>query len=304
MKVLVTGGAGFIGSHIVDKLIQSGHRVIIVDNLASGKKENINPKAEFYEVDIRNMPDLEKIFREESPDIVNHHAAQNDVTTSMKDPAFDASVNILGSLNLINLSVTYKIKKFIFASTSVVYPDTNDLPTSEEYLIKPISAYGISKYAIEQYLKLYNENYGLKYTIFRYGNVYGPRQDPNGESGVVAIFSKQISEGIRPTIFGDGNKTRDYIHIDDVISANMLVLDKLGNGNVYNLGWGREISDFEVLDTVRKTLGVKVDPIYGKKRKGEHSRVCLDPSKAKAEIGWIPKVSFEVGIPQYSKLLQ
>lgn len=307
MKVLVTGGAGFIGSHISDKLIENGHEVVIIDDLSSGKKENINPKAIFYKLDIKDKDGLEKVFIIEKPDIVSHHAAQADVVKSMNDPSFDAKINILGSLNIIQPCIKYNVQKIIFASTSVVYPDTNELPTKENYLIKPISAYGVTKYVVECYLQLFYESCGLRYTAFRYGNVYGPRQNPNGESGVIAIFSKQLSSGKTPTIFGDGNKTRDYVHIDDVVSVNMLVLDKSGDGNVYNIGCGKEIKDIEVFNAIKKTLRVNIDPIFAKKRKGEHSRVCLDSNKAEKELVWKPKVAFEEGILQtvsyYSNLI-
>ena len=297
MKVLVTGGAGFIGSHVVDKLIEKEYQVIVVDNLSTGRKKNINPRAKFFKVDIRDSAELERLFSEEKPSIVIHHAAQTDVTRSMRDPFFDSQVNITGSLNIITLSLKYGVKKIIYASTSAVYPEPVYLPVDERHPIKPLSAYGVTKYAIEHYLHLYYENYGLRYTAFRYGNVYGPRQDPHGESGVVAIFSEQMLKGIHPTIFGDGTKTRDYIHIDDIVEANILVTDSAGDGEVFNLGWGKEVTDFEVFDAVRRAMGIQVEPIYSKKRSGELDRICLDITKAKSQLNWEPKVSLEDGIP-------
>lgn len=297
MKVLVTGGAGFIGSHIADKLIEIGHEVVIVDDLSMGKKGNINPHAKFYNLDVRDLAGLEKLFITEKPDIVNHHAAQSDVTKSMVDPTFDAGVNILGSLNIINLSLKYKVKKIIFASTSVVYPEPEYIPVDEKHTIKPISNYGISKYAVECYLRLYYETYGLNYCAFRYGNVYGPRQDPNGESGVVAIFAKQMFSGVQPTIFGNGKKTRDYVYIDDVVNANIIAIKQFSGGDMFNISCEIETTDFEVFDAVRKSAGKNIEPTYKKKRPGELDRGCLANKKAKSVLGWMPKVTFEAGIP-------
>lgn len=284
MKILITGGAGFIGSHIGDKLAEMGNRVIIVDDLSAGKEENINPQASFYKLDIRDRESLERVFAQEQPEIVNHHAAQTDVRRSMQDPIFDAQVNVLGSINVIDLSLKYRVRKVIFASTSAVYPEPKYLPADERHPINPLSAYGISKYTTEHYLHLYFDTYGLRYTTFRYGNVYGPRQYPDGEAGVVAIFSEQMLSGVQPTIFGDGSKTRDYVNIDDIVRANMLVMEGLGDGQVFNLGWAREVTDFEVFDAVRKAVGVEVEPVYDKKRPGEVERICLDSSKAKARL--------------------
>ena len=296
MKVLLTGGAGFIGSHIADKLVEEGNEVIIVDNLSTGKKKNLNPKAKFYDVDITNINALEEVFSKEKPDIVNHHAAQTDVRHSMRDPNFDAMVNVLGSLNILQLCSKYRVKKIIYASTSAVYNEPLYVPMDEKHPIDPLSGYGVTKYTVELYLRVYSQNYGISYTIFRYGNVYGPRQDPYGECGVVAIFSEQMLTGIQPTIFGDGSKTRDYVYVSDIVDANIFAMNGLGDGEVFNLGWGKEITDFEVFDAVRKALGVQVEPIYSKKRPGEVDRVCLNSSKAKTKLGWKPKVNFEEGI--------
>lgn len=297
MKILVTGGAGFIGSHIVDRLLKDGHQVVIVDNLATGQERNLNPHARFYKVDIRDTKSLEELFTQEQPDIVNHHAAQTDVRRSMSDPFWDAQVNTLGSLNIIHLSLRYGVKKIIHASTCAVYPDLDYFPADENHPIKPLSAYGVSKRTIEHYLHLYYESYGLPYTAFRYGNVYGPRQDPHGECGVVAIFSEQMLTGIQPTIFGDGSKTRDYIYVGDVVEANILVMGKAGDGEIFNLGWGQEVTDFEVFATVRRALDIKVEPIYSNKRPGEVDRVSLDSSKARSLLKWKPQIKFGDGIP-------
>lgn len=296
MNVLVTGGAGFIGSHLVDALVARGDRVIVVDDLSTGHQTHVNPRAPFHRIDLRDAAALERVFVEEHPEVVSHHAAHADVRRSMADPAFDAHVNILGSINLLQCCVKYGVKKLVFASTSAVYPEPQRVPVDEHHPVRPQSAYGMSKYAIEQYLAFYRDAYQLRSTIFRYGNVFGPRQDPHGEAGVVGIFSHQLLTGVQPTIFGDGHKTRDYIDVEDVVAANLLALDGAGDDEVFNLGWGREITDFQVFDTIRRTAGVRIEPRYASKRPGESDRIALDASKAKARIGWSPHVPFEEGI--------
>lgn len=297
MKVLVTGGAGFIGSHIVDKFTSMGHECIVVDNLLTGKEHNVNPKAIFYKVNISDREEMEKVFLKERPDIVNHHAAQIDVRKSVRDPVYDAQVNILGSLSLIELSREYRVKKFIYASTGgALYGEPLYLPADEDYPIYPLSNYGVSKHTVEHYLHVFNGLYGLRYTVLRYGNVYGPRQNPYGEAGVVAIFSEQMLAGERPTIFGDGSKTRDYIFVDDVVDANIVVMDNSGDNEVFNLGCGKEVSDQKVFETIRDELKVDIKPIYDKKRPGEVDRICLNNTKIKRWLDWQPKVSFEDGI--------
>ncbi len=304
MNVLVTGGAGFVGSHLVDALLARGDRPIVVDDISTGKVENLNPAALFYQLDIREFTALEQVFIQERPEVLNHHAAQTDVRRSMVDPAYDAQVNVLGLVNLLQLCVKYKVRKLVFASSSSVYPEPEYIPTDEAHPIRPLSAYGLSKWVGEKYLEFYGDVYGLRFTIFRYGNVYGSRQDPNGEAGVVAIFSEQMLTGVRPTIFGDGKKTRDYIYVEDVVSANLLVMEGAGDGEVFNLACERQVTDYEVFETVRSALGVEVEPIYGKKRSGELDTVCLDISKARNQLGWSPRTAFERGVPlavQYYK---
>lgn len=297
MKILVTGGAGFIASHLVDRLIAEGHCVIVVDNLSAGRKENVNPKALFYKVDICDSIALEDVFKKEMPEIVDHHAAQVNVTKSVEKPIYDANVNILGSLNLCELSKKYQIEKFIYASTGgAVYGEPKNLPVKETYPIEPLSQYGVSKHTVEHYLSIFYKLYGLNFTVLRYPNVYGPRQSPHGEAGVVAIFSELILQNKRPTIFGDGSKTRDYVYVEDLIMANLSVLNNVGNGEMYNLGWGREISDLEVFNTVRRALESDIDPIFSKKRPGEIDHISLDSSKAMKELKWTPKVTFEEGV--------
>ena len=297
MKILVTGGAGFIASHLVDRLVADGHRVIVVDNLSAGRRENVNTKALFYEVDICDAASLEEVFKKEKPDIVDHHAAHVNVRKSVEMPAYDANINILGSLNLCELSKKYQIKKFIYVSTSgAVYGEPKILPVTETCPVEPLSQYGVSKHTVEHYLSIFYKLYGLNFTILRYPNVYGPRQSPHGEAGVVAIFSELLLQDMRPTIFGDGSKTRDYVYVDDIINANMTVMNNLGNGEIYNLGWGKEISDLEVFQTVRRALASNIEPVFGQKRPGEIDHISLDSSKATAELKWRPKVTFEEGI--------
>jgi len=297
VKILVTGGAGFIASHLVDRLVADGHHVVVVDNLTAGQRENVNPKALFYEVNICDAVSLEEVFRKEKPEVVDHHAAHVNVRKSVEMPAYDANINILGSLNLCELSKKYQVKKFIYVSTGgAVYGEPKVLPVKETCPVEPLSQYGVSKHTVEHYLSIFYKLYGLNFTILRYPNVYGPRQSPHGEAGVVAIFSELLLQNIRPTIFGDGTKTRDYVYVDDIINANMIVLNNVGNGEIYNLGWGKEISDFEVFHTVRRALASNIEPIFGKKRPGEIDHISLDSSKAMEELKWKPKVTFEKGI--------
>ncbi|HHT9106029.1 MAG TPA: NAD-dependent epimerase/dehydratase family protein [Candidatus Wujingus californicus] len=297
MKTLVTGGAGFIASHLVDRLIDEGHSVVVVDNLSAGRFENVNKSATFYKIDICNSTDLEVIFNKERPEVVNHHAAQVNVRKSVDTPMYDANVNILGSLNLCELSRKFQVKKFIYASTGgAVYGEPKSLPVKETCPVEPISQYGVSKHTVEHYLYIFYKLYGLNFTVLRYPNVYGPRQSPHGEAGVIAIFSEQILKNKRPTIFGDGSKTRDYVYVGDIITANMTVLNNSGNGEIYNLGWGREITDYEVFEMVRRSLLSNIEPIFGQKRPGEIEHISLDSSKATKALGWKPKITFEEGV--------
>ena len=297
MKTLVTGGAGFIASHLVDRLIGEGHSVVVVDNLSAGRFENVNKSATFYKIDICNSTALELIFKKERPEVVNHHAAQVNVRKSVDTPMYDANVNILGSLNLCELSRKFQVKKFIYASTGgAVYGEPKSLPVKETCPVEPISQYGASKHTVEHYLYIFYKLYGLNFTVLRYPNVYGPRQSPHGEAGVIAIFSEQILKNKRPTIFGDGSKTRDYVYVGDIITANMTVLNNSGNGEIYNLGWGKEITDYEVFETVRRAFLSNIKPIFGQKRPGEIEHISLDSSKATKALGWKPKITFEEGV--------
>jgi len=295
MKFLVTGGAGFIGSNVVDGLIEAGYEVVVVDNLITGKRENVNPKARFYRVDITS-PDLEEVFERERPDYVNHHAAQMNVRKSVDDPMYDARVNVLGSVNLLELCRRYEVKKVIYASTGgAVYGEPLYLPVDEDHPVNPLSPYGVTKHTVEHYLYFYGANYGLRYTILRYPNIYGPRQDPHGEAGVVAIFTEKMLRNERPTIFGDGTQTRDYVYVGDVVTANLLAIDK-GDGEIYNVGTGVETSVNELFELLREAVGVDLEPIYGERRLGEVYRIAITNDKIYRDFGWKPQTPLKEGL--------
>jgi len=295
MKFLVTGGAGFIGSNVVDGLIEAGHEVVVVDNLITGKRGNVNPKARFYRVDITS-PDLEEVFERERPDYVNHHAAQMNVRKSVDDPMYDAKVNVLGSVNLLELCRRYEVKKVIYASTGgAVYGEPLYLPVDEDHPVNPLSPYGVTKHTVEHYLYFYGANYGLRYTILRYPNIYGPRQAPHGEAGVVAIFTEKMLRNERPTIFGDGTQTRDYVYVGDVVTANLLAIDK-GDGEIYNVGTGVETSVNELFKLLKEAVGVDLEPIYGERRLGEVYRIAITNDKIYRDFGWKPQTPLKEGL--------
>lgn len=296
MKCLVTGGAGFIGSHIVDALFEAGHEVVVVDDLSTGKRANLNPHARFYEMDIRS-PELPALFAREKPDVVSHQAAQMDVRRAVREPAFDASVNVIGALNVLESARHSGVQKILFASTGgAVYGEPRHVPVEEEHPIAPMSPYGLTKYTFEQYLGLYRRLYGMAYVALRYPNVYGPRQDPHGEAGVVAIFTRQMLAGEQPIIFGDGSKSRDYVHVSDVAAATRMLVAYGDEGSVFNLGFGLEVTDRMIFDAVRDALGVKVEPRFGEVRPGEVSRIALDASRIRAARGWQPTLGYREGI--------
>ena len=298
MNVLVTGGAGFIGSHLVNTLLKEGHSVAVIDDLSRGVAEHLDPRARVYRVSITDSAAVEEVFAKEHPDLVNHHAAQTDVRRSMADPIFDAQVNVLGSVSLLQLSVKYDVSRFVLASTSAVYSEPAYLPMDESHPTAPQSAYGASKPSAENYVRFYADVHGLPYKIFRYGNVYGPRQNPKGEAGVVAIFAGQLLEGGQPTIFGDGTKTRDYVFVQDIVNANLIAMGQQGDNETFNLSRGREVSDLEIFEAVRSAAGVQMEPLYAAKRPGEADSVCLDSSLAKRLLGWVPTVPLDEGIAQ------
>ncbi|NOX97338.1 MAG: SDR family oxidoreductase [Nitrospirae bacterium] len=296
-KVLVTGGAGFIGSHLVDSLIKEGYQVVIVDDLSHGKKENLNSQAKFYEMDIRDSR-LEEVFKEEKPDYVDHHAAQMDIRKSVADPQFDAEVNIIGTLNILENCRKHGVKKVIFASSGgAIYGEGNDnLPFDEKSLVKPLSPYGVGKCTGEYYLYFYRETYGLDFTALRYGNVYGPRQDPEGEAGVIAIFIRAMLQNESISIFGDGEQLRDYVYVEDVVRANVLSLNKGEGGDVINIGTARGVSVNELFKNLAEITGFPGKPVYHPSRAGEILKTYLNFSRAKTVLGWRPEMTLEEGL--------
>ena len=298
MRVLVTGGAGFIGSHIVDGLVAKGHTVFIVDDLSEGNRANINPDACLFDVNVNDADGLQRAFAEAKPDVVSHHAAQISVRNSMYDPTHDAQVNIIGSLNVLQAAVKHDVERFIFASTSVVYAKPNHLPMDETHPLSPESVYGVSKLSVESFIRLYTDTYGIKHKIFRYGNVFGPRQNPHGEAGVVAIFTRQFMRGEQPTIFGDGSKTRDYVFVSDVVSASIAAMGAAGDNDTYNIARGIGVSDYEMFDTVAAATDSSMQPKYAPVRPGEPEHISLDPTKAQEILSWHPRVTLSDGIAQ------
>ena len=296
MKILVTGGAGFIGSHVVDVYINAGHQVAVIDNLSTGRREHVNPQATFYNADVRDRHAVFEIIEREKPDLVNHHAAQVNVRASLDDPTTDAEINVLGTLNLLDASAKSGVKRFIFISSGgAVYGEADQIPTPEDYPARPISHYGAAKLAGEHYCHVYYAVYSMPYVVLRYANVYGPRQDPKGEAGVTAIFAQLMLQGQRPRIFGDGTKTRDYVHVSDVARANLLALQFDGVG-VFNIGTGAQISDRQVFDAVAAAVGYQGEPEYTPFRPGEVKHSAVDPSLAAEKLGWQPQVRFDEGI--------
>jgi len=296
MKVLVTGGAGFIASHVVDGYVSLGHDVVVVDDLSRGSKRNLNPKARFHQVDIRDAKGLQSVFAAEKPDVVNHHAAQMDVRRAVREPGFDADVNVLGSINLLGLAVEHQVRRVVYVSTAgAAYGEPKQLPVAEDAPVNPITPYGISKHTVEHYLFTYNSLYGLPYVVLRYGNVYGPRQSSKGEAGVFAIFAEQMLAGEQPMIFGDGSKTRDYVYISDAVAANVAALT-LGTGEIFNIGSGVPTPDEEIFRLVRDQLGLKeLQPKCADRRPGEIEHITLDISKARRMLGWQPRVDIAEG---------
>jgi len=327
-KVLVTGGAGFIGSHIVDLLIDNNYKVVIVDDLSSGREENVNKEARFYKLNITDQNGLAEVFKQEKPDYVCHEAAQISVSFSVRDSLFDAQTNILGSLNLLQCCVNYRTKGIVFASSGgTIYGEPENFPITEDYPFRPQSPYGISKVAVEHYLDFYQKNYHLPYVALRYGNVYGPRQDPYGEAGVIAIFIEKMIKDEIPTINGDGEYIRDYIYVGDVAQANLLALQNMVKlskvvqkiekakekeaktetetktktepeikFNGFNLGTGRGVSVNEIFSLLKEIIKFPYPAHYGPPRAGDLKKNILDCHLIKDVLGWQPKFDFSAGL--------
>jgi UDP-glucose 4-epimerase len=297
MRVLLTGGAGFIGSHVAEALLSRGHEVAIVDNLSSGKRENVPEGALFYEIDIRSGCD--EVFKEFAPEVLSHQAAQMDVRRSVAEPDFDAEVNVLGTVRLLENCARRGVSKVVFASTGgAIYGEQQAFPAAEDHPQYPVSPYGISKLAVERYLHYYHAQYGLPYVALRYANVYGPRQDPHGEAGVVAIFCGNLVEGRTSTINGSGQQTRDYVYVGDVARANVLALENDVPPEAYNIGIGAETSVNRLYKLLQEASGKDLPPKHGLAKPGEQLRSSVDPSLAGYALGWRPEVDLATGLKE------
>lgn len=294
-KILVTGGAGFIGSHIVDTYINEGHEVVVVDNLSSGSLAFLNPKAHFYEIDIRS-PKIGDVFEQHKPDYVNHLAAQIDVRRSVEEPMFDAEVNIIGSINVLEFCIKHGVKKFLFASTGgAIYGDPEILPAPEECPPHPKCQYATSKLGFEHYLELYRLLYNLRYTILRFPNVYGPRQNPEGEAGVCSILIGMMLRGKTPSLYGFGQAQRDYVYVGDIARASVLALEK-GDGEIINLGSGKGTPVIELFEAIKTLIGFEGEPVLKPLRPGEWQASYITGEKAKRILGWEPEMDLKEGL--------
>jgi UDP-glucose 4-epimerase len=295
MKILITGGAGFIGSHIQDAYLAQGHEVAVLDNLLTGRKENLNKKSRFYEEDIRSAR-IDSIIKEFRPDILNLHAAQMDVRKSVEDPKYDCDVNGMGFLNLLEAGRKWGVRKVVFASSGgAVYGEQVAYPADESHPTNPVSPYGITKLLGDKYLQFYQDTHGMDFVSLRYANVYGPRQNPHGEAGVVAIFTTKLLSGQIPTINGDGLQTRDYVFVEDVVRANILALQEEARG-IYNIGTGVETNVVEIYQTLARVLGVDKKAKHGPAKPGEQQRSVISSEKIKKELAWRPESSLAQGL--------
>jgi UDP-glucose 4-epimerase len=297
VRVLVTGGAGFIGSHVAEALAAAGHEVLALDDLSAGDRANVPAGVRFEQVDIRDRAALLRAVEAFRPEAVNHQAAQTNLRFSVEQPVADARVNVLGTLHVVEAALAVGARRFLYASTGgAVYGEPERLPADEDTPIRPLAPYGFHKFLGEEILRLAAAQGNMAPCTLRYANVYGPRQNPKGEAGVVAIFAMQMLRGERPTIFGDGSKTRDYVFVEDVVRANLLAMEKAPAGACYNIGTGRPTTDQRVFDLVRGAVGADLAPIYGSKRPGEVDHICLDCRRAGQELGWRPEVPLEEGV--------
>jgi UDP-glucose 4-epimerase len=299
MRILITGGAGFIGSSVTDAFLAAGHDVTVVDDLSSGSADNVDPRARWYRLDIRDAA-LDNVFAAERPEIVCHHAAQVSVRRSVEAPQADAEINVVGSLNVFETARRHGTRRIVFSSTGgAIYGEQSGPPADETHPCRPRSPYAVAKLAVEHYLDYFRATFGLEAVVLRYANVYGPRQDPHGEAGVVAIFMERILAGLAPTIFGDGEQVRDFVYVDDVVAANLAALRVAAADNemaVFNVGTGRATSVnalWRVIETIaRPSVGAYYEPV----RSGDVRRSVLDPSRAARQLGWKPTVGVEDGL--------
>ncbi|MBW8064536.1 MAG: NAD-dependent epimerase/dehydratase family protein [Nitrospira sp.] len=295
MKVMVTGGAGFIGSHLVDRLIQDGHEAVVVDNLSTGKRKHVNRAARLYKLDVQS-PRLERVFRKERPSVLMHLAAQMDIRRSVEDPIFDAQSNILGTINVLAQAVHHGSRKVVFASSGgAIYGEQEVFPAPESHPTRPLSPYGISKLAGEFYLAYYQQYTGIQYVSLRYSNVYGPRQDPHGEAGVVAIFTQKMLSGEQPIVNGTGRQTRDFVFVEDVVDAHLAVMGKDVQG-CYNVGVGEETSINELFGMLADLTKSGSKQVHGPAKKGEQARSVVDSTKLRQELGWEPRTPLSEGL--------
>lgn len=299
MRILVTGGAGFIGSHVVDAYLAAGHEVAVADNLSligGGQRTNVPPQARFYEIDIRSEA-LPEVFAEFRPEVVNHHAAQAAVKISMDDPAYDAEVNVLGLINVLRACSQHQVGRFIYISSAATYGTPQQLPMDEDTPQSPESAYGITKLAGEYYTRLWNLSYGLDYVIYRYANVYGPRQDPMGEAGVIAIFANRMLTGQAVRIDWDGEQSKDYVYVGDIARANLLALER-GTNQVFCLGTGRPTSVNQLYERLTAITGTRAPIVRGPKRAGDVRLHYFDPGRAREFLGWQAETDLEPGLQE------
>ena len=295
MNVLVTGGAGFIGSHVVDALVSRGDQVTVVDNLSTGDRANLNPEARFIETDIRSDR-LARVFQDTRPHALLHLAAQASVPASVRDPGEDAAINIAGTVNLLEQCRSAGVRRMVYASTGgALYGEPEKLPCAEEHPVRPLSPYGASKYAAEGYVHTYGHLYGMEYVILRYSNVYGPRQDPLGEANMVAIFSQRMLRNEEVFIFGDGTQERDFVYVDDVAQANLMALER-GSGQAFNIGWGAGTTVNTIYRLLRELTGFQGKATYKEPRPGDVYKIYLEVSKARNGLGWEPRVTLEEGL--------